>query len=122
MSEPIKETLEFLRAGGVLTARIAAAKADGTISNAEKVGIIVTSLGSVIEGLRGANKILAELKDIDPLESEQVISEMDNILRRSGHFTHRERDIAEKLLRWFCNSVIAYEEILALPPPAELVE
>lgn len=114
-----KETIEFLRAAGCLLARVQAAKADGNLSNVEKVGVILSSLSSVIDGLIGIQLIPQELRDIDELESEQIISEMDNILRRSGKFTHRERDIAERLFRWLYGSVVEFAEIANLPPTAE---
>ena len=113
-----KETLEFLRGAGVLLARIQAAKADGTTTNVEKVGIILSSLSSVIDGIVGIQLVPQELRDLDELESEQIISEMDMILRRSGKFTHRERDIAERLFRWLYRSVVEFSEITHLPPTA----
>ena len=116
-----KETLEFLRGAGVLIARVQAAKADGTLSRTETFGIIFHSMGQVWESLMGIQLIPQELKDIDELESEQIIGEMDNILRRSGKFTHRERDIAERLFRWLYRSVVEFSEITHLPPTAEPV-
>lgn len=114
----VKEIRELLRAGSVLAAKIAVARADGEISRREKIGILLTSFSSWVEAIVGVGHISDELRDIDMLESEELISEIMSILRNSKHFTYRERDIAERILRFTYSAIVAFDEITDLPPTA----
>lgn len=113
-----KELTELLRAYGVMQAKVIAYSADGEFSKWDGFRTLITSLGDIWEAIAGCGLILAEIKDLDPAEMEGIIQEIIAILAKSKRFTHRERDIAERILRMVYREIKEITDIIHLPPTA----
>jgi hypothetical protein len=121
MSTSTKELTELLRAYAVVQAKVIAYSEDG-FTKWEGAKVIAGSLLDIWEGISGIGLVLGELKDLDGVELDGIIDEVSIILAKSRKFTHRQRDIAERIMRMVYREIKEVSEIINLPPTAELVE
>jgi hypothetical protein len=112
-----KETLELLRAGSVLTAKVLSASDNG-VGAVEIVRAVVSSAGYLYEGIVGISQIPDELADLDENEVEQIIDEVINLLRKTGRFTAREREVADRIMQLVHHIVRELLALKNLPPSA----
>jgi formylmethanofuran dehydrogenase subunit B len=117
-----KELTELLRAYAVVQAKVVAYSADGEFSRWDGVRLLASSMMEIWDGIAGAGLVLQELKDLDGVELDGIIDEVSDILAKSKKFTHRQRDIAERILRMVYREIREVSEMIHLPPTAELVQ
>lgn len=116
-----KELTELLRASGVLIAKCVARSADGNFSRWDGAAVLLSSAGDVWDGIAGMTQIPAEIADMDQDEAARIIAEIEDVLAKSGRFTHRQRDVAARILSLAYHNVSEVAAMLALPPTAEPV-
>ncbi len=118
MSTGIKQTLELVRAASAVLTQTLTAVADGDFSLGDKLKI-VTLYPTIAEGLKGIADVPVEMQDLQPDEVAMLTEEIKLTLLKSGKFTHREADIAERILGLVYHNVTEIADILRLPPTAE---
>lgn len=121
MSEGTKELTELLRAGSAILIQYLTSIEDGEFGFFDKVKM-VGLYPEISAGIKGVSGIVVELKDLDPNEKDDLIFEIKDALLKTGMFSHREADIAEKILSLVYINVVGIADILKLPPTAELIQ
>jgi len=74
-----QQLTELLRAISVMTAKFVAGSADGNFGWLDKANLLM-SAKTIWQGISGVSEVLEEIKDLDELEMEFVISEIVSIL------------------------------------------
>lgn len=113
----IKQSMELLRAASAVLIEYLDAVKDGKFSALDKLKFMGL-YSTIAEGIRGVSEIGAEFKDLDPTEKDALIAEIKDTLLRTGKFTHREADVAERVLALAYYNIYEIAEMLALPPSA----
>lgn len=116
----IKETSELLRAVSAVLVEYLDAVKDGNFGVLDKLKFIGL-YPTISAGIRGVSEIGSELQDLDAAEQGVLIAEIRDMLLRSGKFTHREADLAQRVLELAYTNVVEIAAMLALPPSAEAV-
>ena len=114
----IKQTLELVRAASAVLTNVLTATADGDFSFTDKLRL-VTLYPTIAEGLKGISEVDDEMRDLQPDEVTALTDEIKAALLKSGRFTHRETDIAERILGLAYHNVTEIAGLLRLPPSAE---
>lgn len=115
-----KELRELLRAVSLIILEVIEdVKDDGKLSAWEGIEALHL-IPAVIKGIRGFNTIPDELRDIQPDEWNQIVSDIKRSFLASGQ-THRRADILERVMKLAYLNVVEISEMSKLPVSAQLV-
>ena len=113
-----KETTELIRASSAVITQVMASLADGDFSFSDKLKLAML-YPTIAEGITGLSTVPAEMQDLQPEEVSSLTDEIKAVLLKTGKFTHREADMAERILGLVYHNITEIADLLRLPPTAE---